>query len=74
MRVVVELLNDDDIQHAIDRTIVKRVAEPQWGPPAGRLLASLLAENRQEALIQLLCDRAFSGRSTPGRPSEGGYP
>lgn len=59
MRVVVELLNDDDIQQVIDRTIIKRLAEPQWGPPAGRLLAGLLAENRQEALIQLLCDRAF---------------
>ncbi|MCV7177241.1 DUF445 domain-containing protein [Mycolicibacterium sphagni] len=59
LRVVVELLNDDDIQQVIDRTIVKRLAEPQWGPPVGRVLAQLLAENRQEALIQLLCDRAF---------------
>lgn len=70
MRVVVELLNDDDIQHAIDRTIVKRVAEPQWGPPAGRLLASLLAENRQEALIQLLCDRAFEWSLNAGETIE----
>jgi uncharacterized membrane-anchored protein YjiN (DUF445 family) len=59
LRVVVELLNDDDIQQVIDRTIVKRLAEPQWGPPVGRVLAQLLAEHRQEALIQLLCDRAF---------------
>ncbi len=59
LRAVVELLNDEDIQHVIDRTIVKRLAEPQWGPPVGRVLAQLLAENRQEALIQLLCDRAF---------------
>jgi uncharacterized membrane-anchored protein YjiN (DUF445 family) len=59
LRVVVELLNDEDIQQVIDRTIVKRLAEPQWGPPVGRVLGQLLAENRQEALIQLLCDRAF---------------
>lgn len=59
LRVAVELLNDEDIQHAIDKTIVKRLAEPQWGPPVGRVLNQLLAENRQEALIQLLCDRAF---------------
>lgn len=70
MRVVVELLNDDDIQHAIDRTIVKRIAEPQWGPPAGRLLAGLLAENRQEALIQLLCDRAFEWSLNAGETIE----
>ena len=59
LRVGVELLNDEDIQHAIDKTIVKRLAEPQWGPPVGRVLSQLLAENRQEALIQLLSDRAF---------------
>ena len=59
LRVGVELLNDEDIQHAIDKTIVKRLAEPQWGPPVGRVLNQLLVENRQEALIQLLCDRAF---------------
>ena len=39
--------------------IVKRIAEPKWGPPIGRVLATLLAEGRQEALIQLLADRAF---------------
>ncbi len=59
LRVLVELLRDDDVQHVIDRMIIKRIAEPQWGPPTGRVLATLLAENRQEALIQLLADRAF---------------
>ncbi|BBY06960.1 membrane protein [Mycobacterium noviomagense] len=59
LRVLVELLRDDDVQHVIDRMIIKRIAEPQWGPPVGRVLATLLAENRQEALIQLLADRAF---------------
>ena len=59
LRVLVELLRDDDVQHVIDRVIVKRIAEPQWGPPVGRVLATLLAEHRQEALIQLLADRAF---------------
>jgi uncharacterized membrane-anchored protein YjiN (DUF445 family) len=59
LRVLVELLRDDDVQQIIDRMIVRRLAEPQWGPPVGRVLATLLAENRQEALIQLLADRAF---------------
>ncbi len=59
LRVLVELLRDDDVQQVIDRMIVRRIAEPQWGPPVGRVLATLLAENRQEALIQLLADRAF---------------
>jgi uncharacterized membrane-anchored protein YjiN (DUF445 family) len=59
LRVLVEMLRDEDVQHVLDRMIVKRIAEPKWGPPIGRVLASLLAEGRQEALIQLLCDRAF---------------
>ncbi|MBV9090042.1 MAG: DUF445 domain-containing protein [Mycobacteriaceae bacterium] len=59
LRVVVEMLRDEDIQHVLDRMIIKRIAEPKWGPPVGRVLATLLAEGRQEALIQLLCDRAF---------------
>jgi uncharacterized membrane-anchored protein YjiN (DUF445 family) len=59
LRVLVELLRDDDVQQVIDRMIVQRVAEPQWGPPVGRVLATLLAEHRQQALIQLLADRAF---------------
>ena len=59
LRVAVELLNDDDVQQVIDRMIVRRIAEPQWGPPVGRVLSTLLAERRQEALLQLLADRAF---------------
>lgn len=58
-RVLVELLRDEEVQQVIDRMIVRRIAEPRWGPPVGRVLASLLAEHRQEALIQLLADRAF---------------
>ncbi|MBW0019730.1 MAG: DUF445 domain-containing protein [Mycobacterium sp.] len=59
LRVLVEMLRDEDVQQVIDRMIVRRIAEPQWGPPVGRMLGTLLAENRQEALIQLLADRAF---------------
>ena len=59
LRVLVEMLRDEDVQHVLDRMIVRRIAEPNWGPPIGRVLATLLAEGRQEALIQLLADRAF---------------
>lgn len=59
VRVTVELLNDEDVQQVIDKMIVRRVAEPQWGPPIGRVLETLLTESRQEALLQLLADRAF---------------
>ncbi len=70
LRVGVELLNDDDVQQVIDRIIVRRIAEPQWGPPVGRVLSTLLAEHRQEALIQLLCDRAFQWSLNAGETIE----
>jgi uncharacterized membrane-anchored protein YjiN (DUF445 family) len=44
LRVLVEMLRDEDVQHVLDRMIVKRIAEPKWGPPIGRVLATLLAE------------------------------
>jgi uncharacterized membrane-anchored protein YjiN (DUF445 family) len=70
LRVGVELLRDEDVQQVIDKMIVRRIAEPQWGPPVGRVLATMLAENRQEALIQLLCDRAFEWSLNAGETIE----
>jgi uncharacterized membrane-anchored protein YjiN (DUF445 family) len=70
LRVGVELLNDDDVQQVIDRMLVRRIAEPQWGPPVGRVLSTLLAEHRQEALLQLLCDRAFEWSLNAGETIE----
>lgn len=70
LRVVVEMLRDEDIQAVLDRMIVKRIAEPQWGPPIGRVLATLLAEGRQEALLQLLADRAFEWSLNAGEVIE----
>jgi uncharacterized membrane-anchored protein YjiN (DUF445 family) len=70
LRVLVELLRDEDVQQVIDKMIVRRIAEPQWGPPVGRVLSTMLAENRQEALIQLLCDRAFEWSLNAGETIE----
>jgi uncharacterized membrane-anchored protein YjiN (DUF445 family) len=70
LRVLVELLRDEDVQQVLDRMIVRRIAEPQWGPPIGRVLSSLLTEGRQEALLQLLCDRAFEWSLNAGETIE----
>jgi uncharacterized membrane-anchored protein YjiN (DUF445 family) len=70
LRVVVEMLRDEDIQQLLDRMIVKRIAEPQWGPPIGRVLNSLLEDGRQEALLQLLADRAFQWSLNAGETIE----
>lgn len=58
LRAVVDVVRDEDVQEIIDNTIVRRLAEPQWGPPIGRVLAELLRENRQLPLIDLLAERA----------------
>lgn len=55
---VVEVLNDEDITQVIDSTIVRRLADPQWGPPIGRVLDELIKENRQLPLIDMLAERA----------------
>ncbi|MGA4689632.1 DUF445 domain-containing protein [Rhodococcus sp. AB351] len=58
LRGVVGILREDDIQQIIDHTIVKRIAEPEWGPPIGRVLTELLAENRHLPLVDMLAERA----------------
>ncbi|OZE99613.1 DUF445 domain-containing protein [Rhodococcus sp. 14-2470-1b] len=54
----VEVLKDEDITQIIDSTIVKRLGDPQWGPPIGRVLDELIKENRQLPLIDMLAERA----------------
>ncbi|MEE2032063.1 DUF445 family protein [Rhodococcus sp. CC-R104] len=58
LRGVVNVLREEDIQQVIDNTIVKRIAEPEWGPPIGRVLAELIDENRHLPLIDMLAERA----------------
>ncbi|MGB3772625.1 MAG: DUF445 family protein [Rhodococcus sp. (in: high G+C Gram-positive bacteria)] len=58
LRGVLDVLDDEDIQQVIDNTIVKRLGDPQWGPPIGRVLGTLLEDNRQKPLIDLLAERA----------------
>ena len=48
----------EDAGAIIERTIGARIAEPEWGPPAGRILAELLDEGRHLPLMDLMADRA----------------
>lgn len=58
LRGFVSVLRDEDVQQIIDHTIVRRLAEPAWGPPIGKVLAELIKENRQLPLLDLLAERA----------------
>lgn len=52
-----EMLADEDVEAFIVAGM-RWMAEPQWGPPAGRVLEQLISEDRLEPLIQMLCERA----------------
>lgn len=58
LRAVIGVLRDEDVEQIIDQTIVKRIAEPLWGPPIGKVLKELIADNRQAPLLDLLAERA----------------
>ncbi|MFD4292226.1 DUF445 domain-containing protein [Rhodococcus sp. NPDC058505] len=58
LRAFVGVLRDEDVQQIIDSTIVRRIAEPAWGPPIGKVLEELLADNRQLPLLDMLAERA----------------
>ncbi|MFI6867966.1 DUF445 domain-containing protein [Nocardia sp. NPDC050406] len=58
LRAVIGAIRDEDVEQIIDHTIVKRIAEPLWGPPIGRVLDELLSDNRQQPLLDLLAERA----------------
>ncbi|MDF0528308.1 DUF445 family protein [Tsukamurella sp. 8F] len=58
VKVMSEVLRDEDVEQVLNSTIIKRLAEPEWGPPVGRLVETLLQENRHLPLINLLAERA----------------
>lgn len=58
-RGMITVLRDEDVQQIIDATIVRRLAEPAWGPPIGRVLEEMLVEDRHLPVIEMLCERAY---------------
>ncbi|WP_371190631.1 DUF445 domain-containing protein [Tsukamurella sp. 1534] len=58
VKVMSEVLRDEDVEAVLNSTIIKRLAEPEWGPPIGRLVETLLQEQRHLPLINLLAERA----------------
>lgn len=48
---VVRAINPADAQLLIRTQIVDKAAEPQWGPPAGRVLEQLIADGKTEPVV-----------------------
>jgi uncharacterized membrane-anchored protein YjiN (DUF445 family) len=56
MRAVVEVLHDDDVQEVLEHSLVRRLLEPPWGPPAGQLLDRIVQDGTHHKLVDLAID------------------
>lgn len=59
IRAALEVLRDEDAVGLIERTLVARISEPEWGPPLGKVLGEMVVDGRQEPVVQLLADRTL---------------
>ncbi|GAB2761382.1 DUF445 domain-containing protein [Amycolatopsis magusensis] len=59
LRGAVTVLRDDDVQAVVEQAVARRLLDRPWGPPLGRLLASVFADGAHHKLVDLLCDRGY---------------
>jgi uncharacterized membrane-anchored protein YjiN (DUF445 family) len=57
-RAAVAVLRDDAVQSVLEQTLVKRVVERPWGPPAGKLLGEIVQDGTHHRLVDLAVDEA----------------
>jgi uncharacterized membrane-anchored protein YjiN (DUF445 family) len=58
VRGALAVLHDDDVQDVLEHTVLRRLLEPPWGPPAGRLLAEVVQDGAHHRLVDLAVDEA----------------
>nr|WP_080793222.1 DUF445 domain-containing protein [Corynebacterium pacaense] len=51
---VIRAIDPKDAEAVINSALIEKLAEPEWGPPAGRLLEQLIAEGKAEPVVQEL--------------------
>lgn len=51
-----EAVDRKDAEAVIKAAVVDKLAEPEWGPPAGRVLSQLIEEGRTEPIVQQLSE------------------
>ena len=51
---IVGALDPADAEAVINSTLIDRIAEPDWGPPTGRLMAQLIEEGKTEPVVDEL--------------------
>jgi uncharacterized membrane-anchored protein YjiN (DUF445 family) len=58
-RAAITVLRDDAVQAVLEQTLVSRVVERPWGPPAGQLLGELVRDGAHHRLVDLGVDEAY---------------
>ncbi|AZA14518.1 DUF445 domain-containing protein [Corynebacterium choanae] len=53
---IVRAIDPHEAAQVIDSQLIARAFTPQWGPPAGRLLAQLIDEGKTEPVVDELAD------------------
>ncbi|NLZ58391.1 MAG: DUF445 domain-containing protein [Corynebacterium sp.] len=51
---IIKAIDPKDAEAVINSALIDKLAEPAWGPPAGRLLEQLIAEGKAEPVVQEL--------------------
>ena len=59
-------VNKQDAELVIKSAVIDRAAEPEWGPPAGRLLKQLIDEGKTEPIVQELSEWLYRKAQTSG--------
>ena len=49
---IVRALDPKDAEAVINSALIQKLAEPDWAPPAGRLLDQLIAEGKTEPMVE----------------------
>jgi uncharacterized membrane-anchored protein YjiN (DUF445 family) len=58
-KAAIAVLRDDAVQAVLEQTVVRRVMERPWGPPAGTLLDEVVRDGTHHRLVDLAVDEAY---------------
>ncbi|MEZ2121782.1 DUF445 domain-containing protein [Corynebacterium sp. CCM 9203] len=51
---IITALDPADAEAVINSTLIEKLAEPEWGPPAGKLIGQLIEEGKTEPIVDEL--------------------
>ncbi|CEA07069.1 hypothetical protein BN1051_00381 [Arthrobacter saudimassiliensis] len=67
IRGILRVLDDDAVRDVIESIFRRHVVDPQWGPPAGRMLEQVFEQGHHHRLVDLVVDSVVDWtRKNPG--------